>query len=222
MNKTVEIIPSLLSADFAQLAEEIDKIEQAGCKRIHLDIMDGHFVPNITFGPIVIEAIRKRTNLYLQAHLMIEHPEQFIYDFKRAGVDAVIVHQQVCSDFSDVLREIKKRGMHVGVALRPKTPIESIKDVIKDLDTILMMTVEPGFGGQTYIEGSERRIAETKALVDKIKPNVPIAVDGGINTQTASLMVKAGATRLIAGSAIFNGDVIENITALYRSIEEEG
>jgi len=218
MSKAAEIIPSLLSADFTKLAEEIGKVEDAGCKRIHLDVMDGHFVPNITFGPIVIEAIRKSTRLYLQAHLMIEHPEQFIYDFKRAGVDGVIIHQEVCSDFLGALREIKKRGMHVGVALRPKTPVESIKDVIKDLDMILIMTVEPGFGGQTYIKGSEEKIIHIKTLLDEMKIDIPIAVDGGVNTQTAPLIMKAGATRLIAGSVIFNGDVVENINALYRSI----
>jgi len=218
MNRSVEIIPSLLSADFAELSEEIKKIEHAGCKRIHLDVMDGHFVPNITFGPVVIEAIRKRTELYLQVHLMIEKPERFVDDFKQAGVNGIIIHQEVCCNFLQTLKEIKQKGMHAGVALRPKTPVESITDALKELDMILIMSVEPGFGGQAYIKGSEEKIMHMKGLLNKINIDIPIAVDGGVNTQTAPLIAKAGATRLIAGSAIFKGDVSQNIKALYESV----
>jgi len=218
MKRAIEIIPSLLSADFAELAQEIKKVKQAGCKRLHLDVMDGHFVPNITFGPVVIESIRKRTDLYLQAHLMIEQPERFIVDFGRAGVDGVIIHQEACDDFMRALREIKKQGMDAGVALRPKIPVESIKNELTELDTILIMSVEPGFGGQAYIEGSEKKIKQTKILLEENGIDIPIAVDGGVNIQTARLIANAGATRLIAGSAVFRGDVIKNIRALYESV----
>jgi len=218
MKKTIEIIPSLLSADFAELAQDIKKVELAGCKRLHLDVMDGHFVPNITFGPVVIESIRRRTNLYLQAHLMIEQPERFIVDFKRAGVDGVIIHQKVCGDFIKVLRKIKKQGMDAGVALRPKTAVESIRNALTELDTILIMSVEPGFGGQVYIKDSEKKIKQTKALLEEKGVDIPIAVDGGVNIQTARLIANAGATRLIAGSAVFTGNVIKNIKALYESM----
>ncbi len=218
MNKSIEIIPSLLSADFAELAEEIKKIERAGCERLHLDVMDGHFVPNITFGPAVIESIRKRTVLYLQAHLMIEKPGRFVEDFKRVGVDCIIVHQEVCGNFLKVLQDIRKNGMHAGVALRPKTSVDSIKDALKDLDMILIMAVEPGFGGQAYLEGSEKKIARMKALLDEMHVDIPIVVDGGVTIKTAPLIVKAGATRLVAGSSIFKGDIINNIKALRASV----
>ncbi len=218
MNRSIEIIPSLLSADFSKLAEEIEKVKQADCKRLHLDVMDGHFVQNITFGPVVIESIRKRTDLYLQAHLMIERPERFIMDFSRAGVDGVIIHQEACDDFMGALREIKKQGMDAGVAVRPKISVESIKNALTELDTILIMSVEPGFGGQAYIQGSEKKIRQTKTLVEEKGVDIPIAVDGGVNIQTARLIANAGATRLIAGSAIFRGDVIKNIRALYESV----
>lgn len=220
MKRAIEIIPSLLSADFAELAQEIRKVKQAGCKRLHLDVMDGHFVPNITFGPVVIESIRKRTDLYLQAHLMIEQPERFIMDFSRAGVDGVIIHQEACNDFMRALREIKKQGMDAGVAVRPKIPVESIKNALTELDTILIMSVEPGFGGQVYIKDSEKKIQQTQALLQEKGVDIPIAVDGGVNVQTARLISSAGATRLIAGSAVFSGDVIKNIQALYDSMEQ--
>ncbi len=221
MKRAIEIIPSLLSADFAELAQEIKKVEQAGCKRLHLDVMDGHFVPNITFGPVVVASIRRRTDLYLQAHLMIHQPEEFIAHFKRAGVDGVIIHQEACSDFITTLREIRKQGMDAGVALRPKTPVASIKNALTELDSILIMSVEPGFGGQVYITGSEKKIKQTKALLQEKGVDIPIAVDGGVNIQTARLVVNAGATRLIAGSSVFTGDVIKNIKALYASTEEQ-
>lgn len=221
MKHTPEIIPSLLSADFAILEKEIRMVEKAGCKKLHLDVMDGHFVPNITFGPVVIESIRKRTDLYLLAHLMIERPERFIKQFRRAGVNGVIIHQEVCSDFLNALKQIRKEGMQTGVALKPKTPIETIKDALTDLDTILIMSVEPGFGNQTYIKGSEEKIRQAKVLLQEKGVDIPIAVDGGINTHTAPLVVEAGATRLVAGSAIFAGDVVKNIKTLYKSIGVE-
>lgn len=211
-----EIVPSLLSADFSALGEEIRKVEKAGCKRLHLDVMDGHFVRNITFGPVVIKAIRRRTKLYLQAHLMIDQPEKNLKDFKDAGVNCLIIHQEACCDFRKTLRKIKSLGLDVGVALRPKTPLETIKDNLQELDMILIMTVEPGFGGQPFIKGIENKITRTRNLLEEKNLRMHLGVDGGINLKTAPLVVKSGATLLIAGEAVFNGNVVKNIRALNK------
>jgi ribulose-phosphate 3-epimerase len=219
MDRVVEIMPSILSADFAILAEEIRKVEEAGCQRIHLDVMDGNFVPNITFGPVVIEAIRRRTNLYLEAHLMIDRPERYLHYFKHAGVNGITIHREACCDFMDTLKEVKRLGMDVGVAINPETPVESIKDAILELNYILILTVEPGFGGQSFIPGTEEKIMEVRDLLREKGHEIPIEVDGGINTETAPLVVKAGGSRLVAGHAVFSGDVIRNIKELRNSAE---
>jgi len=216
-----EIVPSLLSADFSALGEEIRKVEKAGCKRLHLDVMDGHFVPNISFGPVVIKAIRRKTNLYLQAHLMINQPEKYLKDFKDAGADCLIIHQEACCDYRKTLRKIKSLGMDAGVALRPNTSLENIKAVISDLDMILIMTVEPGFGGQSFIKGMEKKVAQAKTLLSGKNLDLPIGVDGSINLKTAPLVVKSGATLLIAGEAVFNGDVVKNIRALNKKANSQ-
>jgi ribulose-phosphate 3-epimerase len=214
-----EIVPSLLSADFSRLAEEIEKVENAGCRRLHLDVMDGHFVPNISFGPVVIASIRKLTNLYFQAHLMIEHPERYIEAFGRAGSNAIIIHQEVGEGFRDTLREIKRQGMDAGVALKPATPVETIEDILPELDMVLVMTVEPGFGGQAFIPGTEDKVSHLRKLIDGGSLQTAIGVDGGVNDETIRDVVKAGATHLIAGNAVFRGDVEANIRRLNESIE---
>jgi ribulose-phosphate 3-epimerase len=208
----------LLSADFSALGEEIRKVEKAGCERLHLDVMDGHFVPNISFGPVVIKAVRRRTKLYLQAHLMIDQPEQYLKEFKKAGANCLIIHQEACCDFRRTIKKIKSLGLDAGVALRPKTPLETIKDVLQELDMILIMTVEPGFGGQPFIRGMEKKIARVRALLEERNLKVHLGVDGGINLKTAPLVVKSGATLLIVGEAVFKGDALKNIRALYKSI----
>ncbi len=218
MRKDIEIVPSLLSADFAILAEEIKKVEQAGCRSLHLDVMDGHFVPNITVGPVVIEAIRRRTNLHLEAHLMIDEPERYLNDFKRAGLNSVSIHREACSDFLKTIGEIKRLGMVAGVALSPETSPLTISDVIQEMDLILVMTVEPGFGGQLYLEGIEKKIMELRNLITKRRLDIPIEVDGGINPETAPIVVRAGATRLVVGYFVFSGDVVENIRKLRKSV----
>jgi ribulose-phosphate 3-epimerase len=209
-----EIVPSLLSADFSQLTEEIRKVEAAGCRRLHLDVMDGHFVPNISFGPVVIASIRKHTELYFQAHLMIERPERYIDAFKRAGVNAIIIHQEACGDFPGTVKEIKRQQMDAGVALKPATPVESIQDALPEVDMVLIMTVEPGFGGQEFIAGTDDKVAQLRALLKAKGLDTPIGVDGGINPETISDVVRAGATHLIAGNAVFRGDVESNIRRL--------
>ncbi|MFH1783300.1 MAG: ribulose-phosphate 3-epimerase [bacterium] len=217
--RKIEIVPSVLSADFSRLGEQIKKVEKAGCSMLHLDVMDGHFVPNITFGPVVIKDIRKSTKLYLESHLMIENPEKYIQDFRDAGSDCIIIHQEACSDFLATVAKIKDLGMQAGVALRPKTPVSTIKDVIGEVDTVLIMSVEPGFGGQSYIEGSERKIVEVKALIDKGGLDINIGVDGGINEKTIPAVVAAGANLLIAGNAAFKGNLMKNIKILQDAIK---
>ena len=214
MQKSIEIIPSILSADFTNLGKEIKKVERAGCSRLHLDVMDGHFVPNISIGPVVIKAIRKYTDLYLQTHLMIDHPERYVADFKRAGSDCIIIHQEACRNFRRAVEMIKGLKLKAGIALRPNTPPDTIKDIIDEMDMVLIMTVEPGFGGQTFIKGSEKKVAAIKTRLDQKDLDISIGVDGGINNNTIPMVVKAGATQLIAGSSVFKGDVMKNIRSL--------
>ena len=216
----IEVVPSILSADFTDLGKEIKKVERAGCSRLHLDVMDGHFVPNISIGPVVIKAIRKYTDLYLQTHLMIDHPERYVADFKRAGSDCIIIHQEACRNFRKAVEMIKGLKMTAGISLRPKTPLDTIKDIINRMDMVLIMTVEPGFGGQAFIRGSEKKVAAAKTMLYQKGLNIHIGVDGGININTIPLVVKAGATLLIAGSAVFMGNVMRNIRDLRERARE--
>ena len=218
--QNIEIVPSILSADFTNLGKEIKKVERAGCSRLHLDVMDGHFVPNISIGPIVIKAIRKYTDLYLQTHLMIDYSERYVADFKRAGSDCIIIHQEACRNFRRAVEMIKGLKLKAGIALRPNTPPDTIKDIIYKMDMILIMTVEPGFGGQRFIKGSEKKVAAIKTRLDQKDLDISIGVDGGINNNTIPMVVKAGATQLIAGSSVFKGDVIKNIRILRERANE--
>ena len=218
--QSIEIIPSILSADFTNLGKEIKKVERAGCSRLHLDVMDGHFVPNISIGPVVIKAIRKYTDLYLQTHLMIDHPERYVADFKRAGSDCIIIHQEACRNFRKAVEMIKGLKVKAGIALRPNTPPDTIKDIIDEMDMVLIMTVEPGFSGQTFIKGSEKKVAAIKTMLDQKDLDISIGVDGGINNNTIPMVVKAGATQLIAGSAVFTGDIMKNIRILRERANE--
>jgi len=218
--QSIEIIPSILSADFTNLGKEIKKVERAGCSRLHLDVMDGHVVPNISIGPVVIKAIRKHTDLYLQTHLMIDHPERYVEDFKRAGSDCIIIHQEACRNFRRAVEMIKGLKLKAGIALRPNTQPDTIKDIIDKMDMVLIMTVEPGFGGQTFIKGSEKKVAAIKTMLDQKDLDISIGVDGGINNNTIPMVVKAGATQLIAGSAVFTGDIMKNIRILRERANE--
>jgi len=220
LQKSIEIIPSILSADFTNLGKEIKKVERAGCSRLHLDVMDGHFVPNISIGPVVINAIRKYTDLYLQTHLMIDHPERYVADFKRAGSDCIIIHQEACRNFRKAVEMIKGLKVQAGIALRPNTPPVTIKDIIDEMDMVLIMTVEPGFSGQTFINGSENKVSAIKTILSQKGLDIPIGVDGGINNNTIPLVVKAGATQLVAGSAVFTGEVMKNIRILRERANE--
>ena len=200
----VKIAPSILSANFSKLADEIKDVERAGADYIHIDVMDGHFVPNITMGPLVVEAIRPITKLPLDVHLMIENPDQFIESFVKAGADYITVHVEACKHLHRTIQHIRSFGVKAGVVLNPATPIEMIKHVLKDIDMVLLMTVNPGFGGQSFIKSVLPKIKQVKELIDQEGLNIEIEVDGGINPETAKLCTDAGANVLVAGSAIYN------------------
>jgi ribulose-phosphate 3-epimerase len=197
------IAPSILSADFGRLAEEIAAAEEGGADWIHVDVMDGHFVPNLTIGPLVAEAVRGATDLPVDVHLMIERPEVYIGAFADAGADWITVHQETCPHLHRTIEMIRDAGVRPGVALNPSTPVSSLEDVAGYLDMILVMTVNPGFGGQAYIPSSTK-IGSARALLDgDRKEEAQVQVDGGVDSTTAPVVVEAGATVLVAGSAVF-------------------
>ncbi len=200
----VKIAPSILSANFSKLGEEIKDVESGGADLIHVDVMDGHFVPNITIGPLVVSSIRPITTLPLDVHLMIEEPDQYIEDFANAGADFITVHVEACRHLHRTLSLIKSYGVKAGVVLNPATPIDSIKHVIEEVDMILFMTVNPGFGGQTFIHSVLPKIREVSSMIEALGRHIEIEVDGGVNEETARLCIEAGATVLVAGSAIYN------------------
>ena len=197
----MKIAPSILSADFAALGDAIAVVEGGGADMIHVDVMDGRFVPNLTIGPCVIESIRKRTRLPLDAHLMIVEPERYIEDFVRAGADFLTVHVEASPHLHRTLQQIREAGAKAGVALNPSTPPDAIEWVLDNLDLILVMSVNPGFGGQSFIPSSYAKVRQIRTLVGA-RP-IEVSVDGGVNHSTASGLAKAGATALVAGSAIF-------------------
>ncbi|MCK4447336.1 MAG: ribulose-phosphate 3-epimerase [Candidatus Marinimicrobia bacterium] len=199
-----EIVPSLLSSDFSRITDQIEAIERAGATRLHLDIMDGHFVPNITIGPFIVEAIRKVTSLHLESHLMIENPERYIKNFVDAGSDTVIVHVEASKELYADLKMIRKLGVKAGLVLNPPTPFENIEPYLQNIDHLLVMTVNPGFGGQKMIEETLEKVTLAKPYQEKYK--FPIEVDGGVNLNTIGKAVKAGADLLVAGEAVFGNN----------------
>ncbi len=216
----VLIEPSILSADFARLGEQARDAEGAGADRLQIDVMDGHFVPNITFGPGVVAALHRVVQIPLVAHLMILEPDHHLEAFAKAGAQSIIVHQEACPHLHRTLQSIRKLRLEVGVALNPATPLASIEEVLEDADLIQLMTVNPGFGGQKFIQGQTEKIKRLDQMLTKRGLKKKIAVDGGIDVTTAPLAVKAGATILVAGSSVYNarGSVMENIQALRDSL----
>ena len=205
MSRPLKIAPSVLAADFTKLASEIEKIERAGCDMIHIDVMDGHFVPNITVGPFIVKAIRRLTKLPLDSHLMIEHPEKYIQSFAEAGTNGITVHAEACrGNLDEVIGQIRSFGLKCGVSLRPATPLSEIEKFLGKIDMALLMTVNPGFGGQSFMP-------EVLPKIEKLRQKFSgdIQVDGGINSSTAPQVIRAGANILVAGTAIFGKEDVQ-------------
>lgn len=202
------LAPSILSADLSNLAQQIRLVEMSGADWIHCDIMDGHFVPNITFGPVVVKAAKKCTKLPLDVHLMIENPDLFLEDFRNAGANIISVHFEEVIHLNRTINRIKELGAKAGVVINPSTPVSSLVDIAEYIDLLLIMTVNPGFGGQSFISNSERRIKEAVELRKSLKAKFLIEVDGGISSKNISAISKAGCDVFVAGSSIFNSDNI--------------
>lgn len=200
----IGIVPSVLSADFTRLGEQVREAEVAGAQRIQVDVMDGHFVPNITMGPMIVNAVRRCTSLPVEAHLMISHPEQYIEEFAKAGADFIIVHQEASPHLHRLIQQIKAAGKGAGVALNPSTPVIMLEDILSILDMALIMTVNPGFGGQKFIPEMLPKIMRLRELIDQQELHCDIEVDGGVHETIVPLVVQAGASLLVAGSAIYN------------------
>lgn len=216
MTRKIKVAPSILSADFARLADEIKAVEKAGADLIHIDVMDGHFVPNITIGPLIVEAARRATTLPLDVHLMISRPEQYIGDFAKAGADYLTVHVEATSHLNRLVQMMKEhKGVRAGVSLNPATPLSSLDYILDDVDMVLIMSVNPGFGGQTFIASALEKILSLRKRIDDRGLKIEIEVDGGVKPDNAAEIIRAGADILVAGSAVFGqkdyGSVIRGL-----------
>ena len=217
----IKLAPSILSADFSQLAESVKAVENAGCEYLHIDVMDGHFVPNITFGAVVFEKLRKKSNMTFDCHLMIEQPDLYLEDFVKAGADIITVHQEACVHLNRTIHHIKELGCKAGVAINPATSSQALEYVLQDVDMVLIMSVNPGFGGQKFIPQSLDKIKKLKQMIDAKNYNVDIQVDGGVSVDNIHDIVTAGANIVVAGSAIFGKDNIQKAVSDLRDSAEQ-
>lgn len=215
------IAPSVLSADFSKLGEEVKAVEKAGADWIHIDVMDGHFVPNITMGPVVVEAVRRVTKLPLDVHLMIENPDRYIADFAKAGATLISVHAETCVHLNRTVRMIKEVGARPGAVLNPSTPVHALEWVLEYLDFVLIMSVNPGFGGQTFIPNSIDKIRTVRGMIREKGLSTLIQTDGGVNEKTIADIARAGADVFVAGSAIFGSPNYEQTISLFKKIIAE-
>ena len=217
----IKISPSILSADFTRLADQVREAEEAGVDYIHVDVMDGHFVPNITIGPLVVKALRPITKLPLDVHLMIENPEFYLEDFSKAGADIITVHQEATPHLHRTIQQIHDLGIKAGVSINPSTSVRTLYEIISCVDLILVMSVIPGFGGQSYIHSCTNKIRKVREMLDDRGVSADLEVDGGVNVDTVNEVISAGANAFVAGSAIFNdkNSVAENVSALRAKIK---
>ena len=218
MSPPIYIAPSILSADFARLADEVAAVERAGADMLHVDVMDGHFVPNLTVGPPIVESLRKVTKLPLDVHLMITNADAFIPEFAEAGADYLTVHVEACPHLHRTIQSIKERGVKAGVTLNPATPISSLQEIWGDVDLVLIMSVNPGFGGQTFIPSVLKKIVEARTQLDRINSQALLEVDGGVKVANAAEIVKAGANVLVAGTSLFKAPEMTSAIAAMRQV----
>ena len=215
----LKLAPSILSADFGALAADVKKIEEGGADFIHVDVMDGHFVPNISFGAAVMKSLNGRTSLPYDVHLMIENPDQYIAEFVTPQTAYITGHQEACVHLHRTVQNIKSHGVRAGVSINPATPVSALECILDDVDMVLIMSVNPGFGGQKFIEESTQRVKELRGMITEGGLFVDVEVDGGINIQNVDMIIEAGANVIVAGSAVFGGDVLANTKAFMNKLE---